>query len=135
MDENINILFQEGEEEKEVKGEEEGRSEEGEEEEEVVIEKQGVGQVVIEEAEVEESMVIGAVETMIEVEVEVEIVREGEETVIEGAERLVIEVEEVVIEGGEVVIEAMIGEGEVGIMSLGEGRGARGRRKGKIHNR
>ena len=99
----------------------------------MVIEKQEVGEVVIEEAEVEESMVIGAVETMIEVEVE--IVREGVETVIEGAERLVIEVEEVAIEGEEVVKEAMIEEGEGGIVSLGEGRGARGRRKGKIHNR
>ena len=99
----------------------------------MVIEKQEVGEVVIEEVEVEESIVIEEVETM--TEVEVEIVREEVETVIEEARRLVIEVEKVVIEGVEPVKEAMIEEGEAGIMSLGEVRGVRGRRKGKIHNR
>ena len=98
-----------------------------------VIEKQEVGEVVIEEVEVEESMVIEGVETM--TEVEVELVREGAETVIEEARRLVIKVEEVVIEGGEVVTEAMIEEGGGEIMSQGEERGARGKRKGKIRNR
>ena len=96
-----------------------------------VIEKQEVGEVVIEEVEVEESMVIEGAETMIGVEVE--IVREVVETVIEEARRLEIKVEEVVIEGVEVVKEVVTGEGEGGIMNLGEVREARGRRKGRRH--
>ena len=97
----------------------------------VIIEKQEVGEVVIEEVEVEESMVIEGAETMIGVEVE--IVREVVETVIEEARRLEIKVEEVVIEGVEVVKEVVTGEGEGGIMNLGEVREARGRRKGRRH--
>lgn len=98
----------------------------------MIIEKQEVGEeVVIEEVEVEVSMVKGGVETM--TEVEVELVKEEVETVIEEARRLVIKVEEVVIEGGEVEREAMIEEEEGRIMSQGEVRGARGRTKGKRH--
>ena len=112
------------------------RSGEGEEVEGIEKIEAEVEEVVIEEAGVEGGRVItGEAETTIEVEEGIEIVREGEETVIGGAGKQVIEVEEVVTEEREVVTEgaeAMIEEGEGGTMSKpGEGREARERRKGK----
>ena len=100
---------------------------------------------------------IGGAVIMLEVEGEVKTMREGVKTVIEEtgkvvreggsavieaeeveieAEKAVKEVERVATEVREAVIKAMTEEQGGGeIMSQGEERGARRKRKGKIHNR